>query len=262
LRAIEDKTFRELLSPNALDNALQAITLSDPTPNDSNLLIAAHDAGLPPNLTLAVYAYRLMRWQRDGHWVTSDFRPPHSSSYFMATATAIRAMNFYMPEELRGLRDDAIRKAREWLFENRPASTEDASFRLMGLAWANASRNEIDAARRDLTAMQKSNGGWPQLPGYESDAYSTGEALFAIHEAGATPEDAAWTRGARFLISTQAQDGTWRPNVVAGKGQSGLLSNRFSLRKGRVPLIRRQLLGGNGSVERASGGLDWCGGGL
>src|SRR5262245_17678048 len=92
LIAVEEKTFRQLRSPNALDDAIQAVTLNDPTPNDSTLLIAAHDAGLPPDLTTAVYARRLARWQRDGHWVTSDFRPPHSSSRFTATATAIRAI--------------------------------------------------------------------------------------------------------------------------------------------------------------------------
>src|SRR5207249_11112114 len=118
-------------------------------------LMAAHDAGLAPDLTTAVYARRLVRWQRDGHWVTSDFRPPHSSSLFMTTATAVRAIRFYMPEELRAERDSALGAARSWLFENRPVSTEDASFRLMGLVWTDASREELAAATRDLFAMEK-----------------------------------------------------------------------------------------------------------
>lgn len=209
LTAVEDKTFRELRGANALDNAIQATTLNDPTPDDSYLLMAAQDAGLPPDLTSAVYAYRLARWQRDGHWVTSDFRPPHSSSLFMTTATAVRAIRFYMPLELSGQRDAVIRSAERWLFENRPVSTEDAAFRLMGLVWAQASRDEIVAAERDLVAMQKSNGGWPQLAGYEADAYSTGEAVFALSEAAVPPADSARVKGAKFLISTQARDGTW-----------------------------------------------------
>src|SRR5262249_49253 len=131
LKAVEDKTFRELRDPNALDDAVQATTLNDPTPDDSYLLMAAHPAGVPPDLTTAVYARRLVKWQRDGHWVTSDFRPPHSSSLFMTTATAVRAIRFYMPEELREERDAAIGRAGQWLFENRPVSTEDASFRLL-----------------------------------------------------------------------------------------------------------------------------------
>ena len=76
---------------------MQATTLNDPTPDDSYLLMAAHASGIVPNLTTAVYARRLVQWQRDGHWTTSDFRPPHSSSVFTATATAVRAISLYGP---------------------------------------------------------------------------------------------------------------------------------------------------------------------
>jgi ankyrin repeat protein len=210
LSAVESKTFRSLRGPAAFDDAVQAVTLNDPTPDDSYLLMAAHASDLAPDLTTAVYARRLVHWQRDGHWVTSDFRPPHSSSIFTATATAVRAISLYMPEELRAERDACISRARQWLFRARPASTEDAAFRLMGLVWAGAPANEIDGARRDLLAMRRPSGGWPQLPGYQPDAYSTGESLFALHEAGTPVTDRIWRAGLSFLISTQAPDGTWR----------------------------------------------------
>ena len=137
LSAVEAKTFRPLLGPSALDDAVQAVTLNDPTPDDSYLLMAAHAAGLAPDLTTAVYTRRLVQWQRDGHWVTSDFRPPHSSSVFTATATAVRAISLYMPDK------ECISLARQWLVRTRPASTEDAAFRLLGLVWAGASASEI-----------------------------------------------------------------------------------------------------------------------
>jgi ankyrin repeat protein len=210
LNAVEDKTFRGLRGASALDDAVQASTLNDPTPEDSYLLMAAHAAGLAPDAVTGVYALRLARWQQhDGHWVTSDFRPPHSSSLFTATATAVRAIRWYMPEELRSERDAVVSRARGWLFQTRPTSIEDASFRLMGLVWAEASAEEIAAARHDLLSLETSAGGWPQLPGYPSDAYSTGEALFALHESGVSSSDFAWRKGARFLISTQA-GGVWR----------------------------------------------------
>jgi ankyrin repeat protein len=210
LAAVEDKTFRALRGPAALDDAVQATGLADPTPNDSFLLMAAHAAGLPADAATAVYAQRLANWQRDGHWVTSDFRPPHSSSAFTATATALRAIDFYLPAELRAERDACFLLARRWLAATRPLSTEDASFRLMGLAWAGGSADEIAAARRDLVAFRTGAGGWPELPAYAPDAYSTGEALYALHEAGMPATDAVWNAGLKFLISTQAPDGTWR----------------------------------------------------
>jgi ankyrin repeat protein len=211
LGAVEQKTFRELQNPNAIDDAVQAANLSDPTPNESLLLMAAHASGLPRDTVTAVIARRMATWQRDGHWVTSDFRPPHSSSSFTATATAVAALGYYMPDELSMERDAAIGSARQWLSATPPASTEDASFRLMGLVWAGEKYIHPDVLRSsdDLFAMQNSDGGWPQLPGYESDAYSTGEAVYALHEAGVSANDKAWQKGIQFLRSSQARDGTW-----------------------------------------------------
>jgi N-acyl-D-amino-acid deacylase len=210
LTAVEEKTFRQLHGSRALDDAVEATTLSDPTADDSFLLMAAHAAGWPRDLVTGVYARRLLRWQRDGHWVTSDFRPPHSSSVFTASASAIRAIRLYLPEELRADGKAGIRRARQWLTATRPESTEDASFRLLGLVWAGAPRGEIDPARRDLLAFQQAAGGWPQLTDYPADAYSTGEALFALHEAGMAASGSPWRKGLEFLLSTQARDGSWR----------------------------------------------------
>jgi ankyrin repeat protein len=210
LESVERRTFRELTSARAFDDAVQGATVSDPTPNDSWLLVAAHEAGLASNLTNALYARRIASWQHDGHWSTSDFRPPHSSSLFTATATAVRAIRAYLPDEMAAARDAVLTRARRWLVGTPPASTEDATFRLLGLVWAGAARDDVAAAARDLLKLQRPGGGWAQLPdAYAEDAYSTGEALYALHEAGTPTASAAWRKGIAFLLSTQAADGTW-----------------------------------------------------
>lgn len=195
LAVVEEKTWK---SGGTLEDVVQARNLSDPTPNDSLLLIAEEFAGRGLEPASQVRRQRLASWQReDGHWVTSDFRPPHSSSVFAATATAVRALR-------AGVGDTRMAAARRWLIANKPVSTEDASFRLMGLVWAGAGKGDVESARVDLLAMQKPDGGWAQLAWYASDAYSTGEAVFALHESGiASP------KGIRFLVSNQAGDGTW-----------------------------------------------------
>lgn len=210
LAAVENKTFRALRRATALDDAIQAVALNDPTPNDSFLLMAAGAAGVERSLVPAVYARRLLGWERDGHWVTSDFRPPQSSSEFTATATAIRAISLYLPEEKRAAREASFGRARQWLLATAPVSVEDASFRVLGLVWAGASGSEIDSAAKDLLAFQLPGGGWPELRGYPADAYSTGEALFSLHEGGLPATSRPWRQGLRFLISTQAADGSWR----------------------------------------------------
>src|SRR3954465_13296247 len=146
LEAVETKTFGVLRSPTAVDIAVQATTISDPTPNDSLLLMAAHEARLGGDLATGVLARRLTHWQRpDGRWMTSDFRPPHSSSEFAATATAAAAIRAYLPDELGAEREAALQRAVRWLTVTWPRSTEDAAFRVMGLAWSGASRDVIDA---------------------------------------------------------------------------------------------------------------------
>jgi ankyrin repeat protein len=211
LDGVETKTFRQLRSATAVDDAIQAVGMTDPTPSAGYLLMAAHAAQLPPDLATATWAARIARWQfDDGHWTTSDFRPPHSGSLFTATTTAIEAMRAYMPAELASDRDRAVQRAAAWLRSNHPRSTEDAAFRLMGLVSAGASADDLRLASADLVALQQADGGWPQIAGYQSDAYSTGEALVALHQAGAPAEDRAAARGTAFLVSSQARDGTWR----------------------------------------------------
>jgi ankyrin repeat protein len=195
----------------SLDRAVQDPMIIDPVPGDGWALIAAHAAGVEPTLVTAVYARRIATWQRsDGHWPTADVRPPQSYSIFTATALAVRVMQLYMPAELRQETDGRIRRAQAWLLAAKPQSTEDSTFRLFGLNWAGGTPGERSGAARDLLALQRADGGWAEILHMQSDAYSTGEALVALHEAGGVPvSDAAWQKGLAYLLSTQQNDGTW-----------------------------------------------------
>jgi ankyrin repeat protein len=115
-----------------------------------------------------------------------------------------------MPENLAAERNAIIRDAAQWLVKTKPVSTEDAAFRLMGLIWAGVPPSSQTEAIRDLALMQKRDGGWGQLPNYDSDAYSTGEALFALREAGAEMSNIQIQRALKFLLSSQERNGAWR----------------------------------------------------
>jgi ankyrin repeat protein len=59
-------------------------------------------------------------------------------------------------------------------------------------------------------ATERPDGGWASLDGRDSDAYSTGEALWALNACGGVPtSDPAWQKGIDYLLSTQAKDGSW-----------------------------------------------------
>ena len=195
----------------SIDGAVQDPMIIDPAPSEGWALIAAHAVGVKPNLVTAVYARRIANWQRpDGHWPTGDDRPPQSYSFFTATALALRAMHLYMPAELDKETQERSARAIKWLLTAEPHSTEDFTFRLFGLHWAGATANECRRAAHDLLALQRASGGWAELPHMQPDAYSTGEALVALHEAGGVAvTDSAWQKGLHYLLSTQQADGSW-----------------------------------------------------
>ena len=86
---------------------------------------------------------------------------------------------------------------------------QEHAFKVLGLKWSGADRGAIDGAARDLQALQQRDGGFSQLPTLPSDAYATGLALFALHETGLPSTHRVYQAGLRFLLTTQAADGTW-----------------------------------------------------
>ena len=202
-----------LFSPNlsSFDEAVQDTMIIDPAPSEGWALLAAHDVGLKPNLVTAAYTRRVATWQRaDGHWPTGDARPPQSYSYFTATALVLRAMQLYMPAELSAERHERSARARQWLLTTTPQSTEDSSYRLWGLYWGDATPAQCARAAHELLALQRPDGGWSEIPHMPSDAYSTGEALVALNEAGGVATTAAaWRKGLQYLMATQQEDGSW-----------------------------------------------------
>jgi ankyrin repeat protein len=196
---------------SSIDRAVQDPMIIDPADGDGWALIAADAAGIRPNMVTQVYARRIAKWQRpDGHWPTFDERPPQSYSQFTATAVALRAMQLYMPPQLRTETRERAAHAIQWLKTAQPQSTEDYTFRVFGLSWAGAAPEELSRAARELLALQRPNGGWAEIPNRQPDAYSTGEALVALHEAGAVPVTSdAWLKGIGYLVSTQDDRGAW-----------------------------------------------------
>jgi ankyrin repeat protein len=193
-----------------LDAAVQGYDYIDVYSNGWSL-VAARAAGVAANLTTAAYAQIIASHQRpDGCWLSIDVRPPQSYSPFTTTAICARAVHDYLPERLKDERETRMRRAREWLLKAQPRTTEDGAFQLLGLHWTGADVKACQKAARQLLAEQREDGGWSQLTGMVSDAYSTGEALFALRDgAGLAASDPAYQRGLRFLLKTQEADGSW-----------------------------------------------------
>jgi hypothetical protein len=136
-------------------------------------------------------------------------------------ALGLRAVQLYHHPSQKAQADAAVARARKFLESRAARDTEERSYQLLGLRWAlgaeppgakaaGADRAALRKLAAALQATQRPDGGWSSIPGRESDVYSTGQALVALHDGGSVAIiDSSWQRGIAWLLKTQAADGTW-----------------------------------------------------
>jgi hypothetical protein len=193
------------------------IEIGEVVTGDSYLLagMAAHKQ--PATEDAGAMAMVLAQQQMpDGSWQFDLPRIPMQSSFFSFTALTIRSLHAYAPAANAAEISDRIGKAKHWLLTAPVMTNEDRSFRLLGLKWAGATEQEKRKAAEELRAQQRSDGGWAQDTGLQSDAYATGQALYALNVAGGlAATDPAYQHGVQLLLRTQDPDGSWFVNKRA-----------------------------------------------
>jgi len=194
-----------------LDKAVQYSWIIEPAVDDAYRLIAASAAGVRPSLSTAVMARILMaRQNRGGDWPSHRQRPPSSYSNVTFTALGVRAIQLYAHPSEKAELAQHVALARQWFLSHRPVDTEERTYKLLGLKWAGGDRATLLNATKSLLDSQQSDGGWASLDGRVTDAYSTAQALVALHDGGDVPiSDKNWQRGLEWLLKTQAADGSW-----------------------------------------------------
>ena len=153
----------------------------------------------------------MRRQSYDGSWVGPGQRPPLEYYSFSATALAVKNIQTYTPAILHDEVKQRVDKARSWLINNRPEANEEKIFQLLGLVWSGADKKIIAEQAKKLLASQHEDGGWSQLDSLKSDAYATGQSLYALNQSGLLAVDApAYQKGIDFLLNTQFPDGSWK----------------------------------------------------
>jgi hypothetical protein len=177
--------------------------------------LAAGDCG-PDETTAAVAEYLLQRHSDRDHWGNTSKRPPTEATPFTTTYIALYGLEKFGTTEQAERIAKRQTQVREWLIKTPAKDNEDRVFRLWALQAAAAPQSEIEAAAKELIGKQRDDGGWAQLDSGEpasalaSDAYATGTALVALHDAGGlATNDPVYQRGLAFLLKTQQDDGSW-----------------------------------------------------
>src|SRR5262245_48971458 len=165
----------------------------------------------------------------NGSWSTwPETRPPiFGNSDESLTALATLAV---LPEAATGdssaqaVRDKGIK----WLAETK--TDDDAqSVALRLVLWKRLDRpaEECQPLLRRIKERQNADGGWSQNKEMASDAWATGQALYALAHAGIKPGDPVITRAHAFVVKTQRDDGSWpmtsRPVKPGGAGCKSLI---------------------------------------
>jgi ankyrin repeat protein len=228
----EDKARRNYLQSVAWikggqDRLLQDIRLPGGDTTAAYLLYSLEAEGHPRDRATDALVHHLAGAQGlGGGWRVRADRPPLESGCVTPTALAIRALRAYPIPGRKPEFDARVRRAGVWLSKYRPRTGEERAMRLLGLSWAGWESGSIRKAAAELRAMQRTDGGWAQLDTLQSDAYATGQAMYALQTAGHLTDDTL-AKGVRFLLETQLADGSWRVRSRAFPIQTNYFDTGF-----------------------------------
>ena len=168
---------------------------------------------------LGAVAEQLVAYQEaDGHERNDDTRFPVVQGPLQATTQALQTWHQAYSRSADGRWLAPIRNAEAWLqaqarqlTDTDSAGTVDLNYAVMGLLEAGAQPSEavLVALARRLRERQQEDGGWGFQRADASNAFATGQTLHALRSLGASDDDTTVARGTRWLVSHQAEDGSW-----------------------------------------------------
>ncbi|MGE3819952.1 MAG: prenyltransferase/squalene oxidase repeat-containing protein, partial [Isosphaeraceae bacterium] len=153
--------------------------------------------------------------EADGSWLTpppSNGAPPIWESRETLALWALLAWETRVPIDP----DQAARarvsreKTVAWLNATEPSETSQSiGLRLILDSRSGASADRLRAGVEKLLARQNPDGGWSQTKAHPSDAFATGQALWAISLAKGRDRRVEIGRAVEFLVANQREDGSW-----------------------------------------------------
>ncbi len=157
------------------------------------------------DVTAALVHYLLGEQRPDGGWQPPSQRPPLEEARGSLTQIAGHGMRHYGTPEQQPEIMLSLHRAQRFTAAQESTLLEDLVFGLRGAV----TTSEGESWRRTIADRQHPDGGWSASPELESEAYSTGQALYILLD-GAWPmttdsRDAA----VDYLLETQAADGSW-----------------------------------------------------
>jgi hypothetical protein len=231
LHALEEATGRENLDANK-ERLLKAATL----PNNgggpdtlSQLLLGR--AGWKDNGAEESYAAirsLLLEWQEpDGSWKAAGQLPAmkwasETEMHEATTMWSLLAVSAGKPTE------KALVRSRERALESLEKVMPGATLQTLALHLVIAHRfgepARVEVLLKELVGRQNVDGGWRWVKeNKSSDAFATGQALYALGILGRDGNDPVVRQAWEFLLRTQDEDGSWQvPQEAINTRRRGL----------------------------------------
>jgi len=169
----------------------------------------------------------------DGSWGLQSPWEPIGSNPEVMTTLALLALAAPAAPDLGPEGKTAREKGLAWLSSSKTDETaQGAALKL--ILWRRLARpaTEQEPLLKKVLALQNPDGGWSQTKDLPSDAYATGQSLYALAEAGYPLSDPAVEKARTFLVKSQQADGSWamssRPNPRDGKSAKNLAPITYS----------------------------------
>lgn len=192
-------------NPNQIN---QFLPISFATPY---LLMGMYAEKYPPDMNTDISVdYMVSLAKRDGSFLAESGRVPLETGEIHLTAMAIRSIELYASAAKKKHVDELVKRTRQWLEKVQTDQQQELAFQLLGMQWCGSDNSHKRKVAEKLKSMQNEDGGWSQLPTLKSDAYATGQTLYALYESGMEKTNGAvYQRGLNYLLKTQDKEGAW-----------------------------------------------------
>lgn len=139
----------------------------------------------------------------------------------MATVNTLVGFRRAFDETQDARYKDAADHALAWVATADAKTTQDQVFKILALTryGTPAAKPTVQAVVENLILQQHASGGWRECPAetYQKDAnaFSTGQVLYALKQAGVSVGSSPFIKGVKYLLSTQQDTGAWKAETGA-----------------------------------------------
>ena len=197
-------------------------------------------------------AVHLARHQdEDGAWTLQEDIanqwPPTWESHETVALWGLLAWEPYVPADSQAAAAATSRreKALQWVTSTQSTGTTQAvTLRLLLDARTGKPAAGLQPGIERLLQKQNADGGWSPTPDLPSDAYATGEALYALGSSGVTVDRPEVQKAVSFLVESQRADGSWpmtprtQPGVEKKRSGNAIPITCFGSAWGVLGLVR------------------------